>query len=287
MRSRRRVLAFVSGLLFLAAVLSAADKPILTVLDLKIDQVSESEMKTIISLLSSALFQTGKYTVIDVSERETLLKEVEFSAQDCSDESCQLEIGKLLAAEYIVVGRLGRVGAKYVVSVKMLETETARTVGTADGTYAELEKVLEDMEGIAGRLAGIAAAGRRAPAGRTVAGAVSLAGAVGCGVGAAVLIVAGVQYLRGPVAEAFADYLAEPDGSAQIGPLYEAYLARFAGFQTRIGVGAGLAGGAVLLSGTSVLLFALPAKAGGSKAGVALEVGPAAAGVRVGVRLSW
>jgi hypothetical protein len=285
MRSSRRFVALVACLLLLAGSLPAADNPIVTVLDLKTDQVSESEMKTIISLLSSSLFQTGKYTVIDVSERETLLKEMEFSAQDCSSESCQLEIGKMLAAEYIVVGRLGRIGAKYVVSVKMLETVTARTVGTADGTYGELEKLIEDMEGIAGRLAGIAAAGRRAPAGRVVAGAVSLAGGVGCGVGAAVLMIAGVQYLRGPVAEAYADYLGEPDGSAAIGALYDAYVARFGGFRTRIVVGAGLAGGAVLLSGVSVLLFTLPAK--GTGPAVAVEAGPWGAGVRVGVRLSW
>lgn len=285
MRSRRPIPILVICLLGVSGALQAADTPILTVLDLQTDQVSENEMKTIISLLSSALFQTQKYTVIDVSERETLLKEMEFSAQDCSDEGCQLEIGKLLAAEYIVVGRLGRIGTKYVVSVKMLETETARTAGTADGTYADLEQVLEDMEGIAGRLAGIAPQRREVSTARTLGAAALLAGGVGCGAGAAVLIVAGVRYLAGPVAEAYAAYVAEPDGSAAFASLYGTYLERFRGFRTRIVLGVGLGAGAVLLTGGSILLFVLPSKPRAPQ--VAALLAPAPAGLYAGARLSW
>lgn len=64
-------------------------------------------MKSIISLLSSALFQTGEFTVIDVSERERLLQELEFSMSDCTDESCLREVGRMLSAEGIAAGNLG------------------------------------------------------------------------------------------------------------------------------------------------------------------------------------
>ena len=90
-------------LLFLAVLVPAftQDKPIITVLDFSTDGVSENEMRSIISLLSSALFQTQEFTVIDVSERERLLKELEFSVSDCTDESCLLEVGRMLSAEGI------------------------------------------------------------------------------------------------------------------------------------------------------------------------------------------
>jgi hypothetical protein len=145
-------------LLTVFAPLSAeetAGKPIITVLDFKMSGgVSENEMRQIISLLSSSLFQTGKYTVIDVTQRENILKEIEFSATSCTDESCQLKIGKLLAAEMIVVGNIGTVGKKYVMSTKLLETESGKTLATADGIYASLDEILEDFSNLSAKLAG-------------------------------------------------------------------------------------------------------------------------------------
>jgi hypothetical protein len=128
-------------------------KPIITVLDFQIDGISEKEMRSIISLLSSALFKTGKYKVIDVTQRDTLLKEVEFSASGCTDESCQLKIGKMLSAEMIVVGTMGKVGSRYFLSAKMLETETADTRSVADGVYTSLDGMVDDIQNIATKLA--------------------------------------------------------------------------------------------------------------------------------------
>lgn len=87
---------FCLPVLMLAAVFSLSaqqDKPVITVLDFTINEVSQTEMKSIIGLLSSALFKTKYFTVIDVSQRETVLKELQFSMSGCSDESCMLEMG--------------------------------------------------------------------------------------------------------------------------------------------------------------------------------------------------
>ncbi|MBN2051183.1 MAG: hypothetical protein JW760_12095 [Spirochaetales bacterium] len=129
--------------------LAAQEKPIITVLDFSVDGVSEAEMRSIINVLSSALFKGGVFTVIDVSQRENVLKEMEFSMSGCTNESCYLEVGKLLSAEGIVVGSLGKVGSRYVLSVKLLKTETAATVSTADGMYADLDKLLDGINEVA------------------------------------------------------------------------------------------------------------------------------------------
>ncbi len=136
-----------------SSIFSQQEKPIIAVLDFTVTDVSQSEMKSIIGLLSSALFRTGSFTVIDVSQRETVLRELQFSLSGCSDESCMLEVGKLLSAEAIVIGSIGRVGQKYVLSSKMLETETAMTLGTADGIYTTLDSLLSDIPGLAEDLA--------------------------------------------------------------------------------------------------------------------------------------
>jgi TolB-like protein len=131
----------------------AQEKPIITVLDFKIDGVSTNEMRSIISFLSSALFKTGKFVIIDVQERETLLEELEFSMNECSDESCLLEIGRLLAAEYIVTGNIGKVGSRYLLSIKMLETETGRTKNSVEGVYSSIDDIVDDLYTLAAGLA--------------------------------------------------------------------------------------------------------------------------------------
>ena len=132
--------------------LSAQDKAVISVLDFSVNNVSKNDMKSIISLFSSALFRTGKYTVIDVSRRDEILKELQFSLSGCSDESCQLEIGKMLSAEQIVVGDIGNVGNRYILTSKILETETGKTLKTSDGIYKNLDALIDDIFAFTDRL---------------------------------------------------------------------------------------------------------------------------------------
>ena len=150
---RTGFLAIIS--LLLTVTLVAQDKPVVTVLDFKTNNVSEGDMGSIISLLSSALFRTRKFTVIDVAQRNTTLKELEFSLSDSADESRQLEIGRLLSASIIVVGDIASLGSRYMISSKMLETETGRTLNATDGIYLSLDSLIDDLYAFTERLAGI------------------------------------------------------------------------------------------------------------------------------------
>ena len=132
-----------------------AEKPVTTVLDFEVNSVSKGDMKSIISFLSASLFDTGKYRVIDTAQRDTILNELEFSLSGCSDDSCQLEIGKLLSAEFIVTGDIAKVGTRYILSARMLETETSETAGTAKGIYQTLDELIDDMPSFADTLAGV------------------------------------------------------------------------------------------------------------------------------------
>jgi formylglycine-generating enzyme len=141
----KKKLFIILFLLFIIFFASAQETPIITVLDFETETFSKAEMKTIISLISSGLFKSGEYTVIDVSERDLLLNELEFSLSDCADESCQLEVGKLLSAEMIVTGSLTRFGSRVVLSAKVLETGTGRTLNTADGIYDNVNALLDNI----------------------------------------------------------------------------------------------------------------------------------------------
>jgi len=140
-------------LMFLALIVVAQPKPNIAVLDFKTSGVSEREMRVIISMISNSLFKTGKFTVIDVEQREALLKEIEFSNSDCVDEACQLKIGKQLSAELIVVGVIDKVGSRLILASKVLEIHSARTVSVADGVYRDLDELVNNIENLGRELA--------------------------------------------------------------------------------------------------------------------------------------
>jgi hypothetical protein len=295
---------FVIALLLTAlASLSAQDtgKPIITVLDFKLSGgVSESEMRQIISLLSSSLFQTAKYTVIDVTQRENILKEIEFSATSCTDETCQLKIGKLLAAEMIVVGNIGTVGKKYVMSTKLLETESGKTLATADGIYASLDEILDDFPNLSAQLAGTtpaeapkAAAGtgakkepEKAPQKAAVvkapkpakapASGKKIAGIATFAVGIASLGVGGVFLYDGLVNEAAwknEAWDAYTAATTNFDTLYNEYLDAYSVWRVRTLLGIGLSSCGAVLTGLGVILL-LPPKTSAPSPKVSVLPGP-------------
>ena len=109
-------------------------------------------MKSIVSFLSSSIYDLEIFDVIDAGQRDEILAELNFSNSGCSDETCQLEIGKLLSAEYIVVGDIGRIGERYLITAKLLETETSRAVGNAKGMYSDINEMLDSLHLIASNL---------------------------------------------------------------------------------------------------------------------------------------
>ena len=88
-------------LLMLAASIlfaQSSEKPLISVLDFKASDISKAEVELFVDFMTTHIVETGKYRVLDRSQRQAILEEIEFSVSDCTDEHCQLEIGRLLAA---------------------------------------------------------------------------------------------------------------------------------------------------------------------------------------------
>jgi hypothetical protein len=292
--------------LFSSACLFAQRLPIITVLDLNTVGVSLQEMKSIVSLLSSSLFQTRKYTVIDTAERDTLMKEIEFSSQECTDEACQIKLGKLLSAEYIVVGNLNKVGTRFILTVKMLETGTSRTVSTADGKYATLDELVDDLDPLAKRIAGMPEEKPSAAAPKPATPAVpvqpakplsvkSIASLAGIVAGVAVGGVGGYflyeafTYLSGPVETAFKAYDDLPTTASQseFDSKYGTYTSEYQAYQSKLITGALVAGGGVALLAGSIVFLALPEDGGKSAQVAAVSFVPRPGRITLSLRVSW
>ena len=96
---------------------STEDKPVVAVMDFGIKNIPRAEGEVVVDYLASAIFRTGYFDVIDRSQRQTILAELEFSYGDCTDEACQIEIGRMLSANQIVVGTLGKAGTRYIINI--------------------------------------------------------------------------------------------------------------------------------------------------------------------------
>lgn len=205
-----------------------------------------------------------------------------------------LEIGKMLSAEAIVIGSIGLVGSKYVLSAKMLETETARTLSTADGIYGDLDELLKNISGIAEKLSkpyAVTAAAfpgpdMGAPVKPNIPAIVTLAGGlVSSGMGAYFLAVSLpllIEYTNTKASYDDAD-------TGDIGALYAAYeAARQAAVDGNANInfiiGASLAGAGIALVTLSIILFNRTPKKEGPKVDLAFLPGTAVSTLALNVR---
>lgn len=76
-------------------------------------------------LISSAFVNTGKYTIIERSMIDKIIKEQSFQSSDMADNSQATEIGKLAGANKIVLSAVSLVGGRNMLSIKIIDVKTA------------------------------------------------------------------------------------------------------------------------------------------------------------------
>ena len=261
---KRYFLRALFFLIFLWPVLSAPEKPIITVLDLNSNNVSEKDTLSIVSFISAALYDSGRFEVIDTARRDMILSELSFSLSGCGDETCQLEVGRLLSAEYIVTGDFSRIGSRYMLTVKMMETETSKTVGTAQQTYTDLDMLVDDIRNFT---AGLIATWdgepfvpvvREVPEERRSISMRKILPWVFLGTGTAVLgtggylLYSGLDYLESQVNPAYDEYINSAEGASE---LWDAYMEKHGEYKDRMITAALITGAGAVLTGVSGVLF--------------------------------
>jgi TolB-like protein len=157
----KRFLVFgllVSLLVLLPCAAQENGKTIITVLPFSTTQLSEAESKLFIDLISNHIHKTERYEVIDPAQRENILNEIQFSLSGCTTEECQLEVGRMLSANQIVVGSVGNIGRVFMLNMKIVEVETGKTISTASGSFNSIENLIFESEGVVYELVDYAAA---------------------------------------------------------------------------------------------------------------------------------
>ncbi|MBI9105201.1 MAG: hypothetical protein JEZ04_00560 [Spirochaetales bacterium] len=135
-------------LILLTTLLFASGANRITVLEFTTSGVSEAEMLIFIDYIASEITQNSNYTLIDRRQRVKILEELSFSNSGCTDEECQLEIGKLLSANNIIVGSIGSIGSTYILNMQLVDIETGETTETISNKYKNLDELVNDSKSL-------------------------------------------------------------------------------------------------------------------------------------------
>jgi hypothetical protein len=105
--------------------------------------------------LAAQLIEVARYRVVPRAElRHRLAEEKKGSYQACFDESCQIELGKAVAAEKSLQTKLLKVGATCAITATLydLKSETTEAASSVEGDCSE-NALLKNMKQLAQKLA--------------------------------------------------------------------------------------------------------------------------------------
>ncbi len=142
MKNKIKIIRAAFLFLFLGFVILtgfAQEKPMITVLPFQAIEVPEHVSKIITQLFETNIVNTGAYEVLSQNERDQILAAQAESISGCTDESCALEIGRLLAAEQIILGTVATLGTKYIINAKVIDVTTSKTLGADMISAASVE----------------------------------------------------------------------------------------------------------------------------------------------------
>lgn len=115
------------------------------VLDFTANNISKSEAQTVGEMFTSELVLSGKYDVVDRKNIESLMAEMEFQMSGCTDSSCAVEIGQILALDFMMYGSINKLGESFVINVYMINVETAQIEGTSREKFGTIEESYDIM----------------------------------------------------------------------------------------------------------------------------------------------
>ncbi len=129
--------------------------PIVAVFDIENrgSPLTDTEIRGLTDYLSTKLSEGGSIFVIPRDEiRKRITKQKLESKKECFDSSCQIAIGKELAAEYSITSSISRIGDNCIVASKLFELTKATSVDAASARKAcNPNELIEGIEEIAAK----------------------------------------------------------------------------------------------------------------------------------------
>ncbi len=142
-------------LAFITVSVFAKENPRVAVVPFNPVGVSENEAMVITSLFETALVQTESFDVIEQNQISEIMDAQAYTMTGCTDESCAIEVGKLLAAEQIILGELSSIGGKFILNAKIIDVEQGKNIKADKVEASGMGEMTNAAELLAFKLAGL------------------------------------------------------------------------------------------------------------------------------------
>jgi hypothetical protein len=119
------------------------DKPRLLVSDLAVQGAEASDAAALTDAVVQTLNERGLFQVLSSRDVQTLLTTERqrqlLGACDADASACATDLGSILGARYVMTGALSKLGSTYELSLQVLDTVKARTVGRSTRLARDVE----------------------------------------------------------------------------------------------------------------------------------------------------
>jgi len=142
----RRTLLLIITLFYSMSAYSQADKISVAIFTLENKSgIEREEAEQITNYLSRSITNNPIFNVVEREEIERIFEEQNFQLSGMVDDSQIIEFGKLSAAEQLLMGSVGKLFGKIVISLKLVSSESGQII-LADTVYTEEQQIFEDLD---------------------------------------------------------------------------------------------------------------------------------------------
>jgi len=113
---------------------------------------SAADAAVIADLLRNALVQEGAFNIVEKANMDKVLAEQAFQQTGCTSQECAVKLGKVLNVKYLVVGTFGQTLGQYLLTMRVVDVETARAIYSDEAQGKNLEELRAGMESLAHRM---------------------------------------------------------------------------------------------------------------------------------------
>ncbi|MFH0977044.1 MAG: CsgG/HfaB family protein [Spirochaetota bacterium] len=130
---------------FVNAAIAEQKPKRVAILELEAKNAPKPYAEIIRDLLEVKLQKSRLFDVLERNQIKMILNEQKFQLSDCSDSICAVQIGKILYADFVIVGSLSKI-AKYTLSLKIVDVKNGSII-LADTESAETDAELDKAAG--------------------------------------------------------------------------------------------------------------------------------------------
>jgi formylglycine-generating enzyme required for sulfatase activity/TolB-like protein len=132
----------------------AVNFPKVAVFDFEADNVSKQTALLASSKMRTELANQGRMTILERNEMDKILTEQGKNLAECTQEGCAVQLGQLLDAEKIIIGRVSRTGKRIIVMAKFIDLESGKIDFAKDITLDDIgeDKLTDYISTLADKL---------------------------------------------------------------------------------------------------------------------------------------